>query len=87
MFFQVNLNSKKAMTRLLNRHTIIQPLLDTYIVTAMSLRFLVEKELTERDLMKKVLGEVQSHLDQGFVKCGKLFSFVITSPSPTQAFL
>lgn len=72
--YQVNLKNKKAMMRLLSRHSLVRPLLDTYIVTAMSLRFLVEKELTERDLMKKVLGEVQSHLEQGFVKCAESVS-------------
>ncbi|XP_034256133.1 glycerol-3-phosphate acyltransferase 1, mitochondrial isoform X2 [Thrips palmi] len=72
--YRVNLKNKEAMNRLLGRQSLIQPLIDTYIVTAMSLRFLVEKELTERDLMKKILGEVQSHLDEGFVKCAESVS-------------
>lgn len=67
---QVNVNDKEAMTVLRTRYSLFLPLIDTYIVTAMSLRFLLEKEVTERDLMKKILNEVQTLLHQGIVHHG-----------------
>ncbi|KAK3928172.1 Glycerol-3-phosphate acyltransferase 1, mitochondrial [Frankliniella fusca] len=65
--YEVNIKSKESMKRLMGRECLVRPLIDTYIVTAMSLRFLVDQEVTERDLMKKILSEVQAQLDQGFI--------------------
>lgn len=77
---QVNVKDKEAMTLLRTRYSLFLPLIDTYIVTAMSLRFLLEKEVTERDLMKKILNEVQTLLHQGIVHHGLYFdSFLAES--------
>lgn len=65
--YEVNVNNKESMKTLMGRECLVRPLIDTYIVTAMSLRFLVDQEVTERDLMKKILSEVQLQLDQGFI--------------------
>lgn len=65
--YEVNLTNGEAVKRLLRSQRLFRPLLDTYIATAMSLRFLLEKEVTERDLMKQILSQVQELLDNGFV--------------------
>lgn len=72
--YEVNVNSKECMAALVGRQRLLCPLFDTYTVTAMSLRFLVDQEVTERDLMKKILSAVQDHLSEGFVSCAESVS-------------
>lgn len=56
-------------------HTLLRPFVDTYTMSAFTLRKLVGRSLTERDLLYEVLGEIKTSLDRGIVNYGenKLF--------------
>lgn len=71
------MKNAEAMTRLISRQCLFRPLLDTYTVTTMSMELLVDHEIPERELMKRILDEVRLQLDQGLIKYG-LYTFPLT---------
>lgn len=52
-------------------HTILRPLIDTYTFSAFTLRKLVGRSLSERDLVQEVLSEIKTNLDRGIVSYGE----------------
>ncbi|XP_043268130.1 glycerol-3-phosphate acyltransferase 1, mitochondrial isoform X2 [Venturia canescens] len=52
-------------------HTILRPLIDTYTFSAFTLRKLVGRSLSERDLIQEVLSEIKTNLDRGIVSYGE----------------
>lgn len=53
-------------------HTILRPLVDTYMCSAFNLRKLVGHSLCERDLVQEVLNEIKTNLDRGIISYGEL---------------
>lgn len=52
-------------------HTLLRPLVDTYTFSAFTLRKLVGRSLSERDMVHEVLNEIKTHLDRGIVSYGE----------------
>lgn len=52
-------------------HTMLRPLVDTYTFSAFTLKKLVGRSLTERDLVQEVLAELKTNLDRGIVNYGE----------------
>lgn len=52
-------------------HTILRPLIDTYTFSAFTLKKLVGRSLTERDLVQEILAEIKTNLDRGLVNYGE----------------
>lgn len=52
-------------------HTLLRPFIDTYAMSAFTLRKLVGRTLAERDLLHEVLGEIKTSLDRGIVNYGE----------------
>ncbi|KAJ8684307.1 hypothetical protein QAD02_020099 [Eretmocerus hayati] len=52
-------------------HTLLRPLIDTYVYSAFCLRKLVDRSLSERDLIKEICNEIQTNLDQGIAFYGE----------------
>ncbi|XP_076164883.1 glycerol-3-phosphate acyltransferase mino isoform X2 [Ptiloglossa arizonensis] len=52
-------------------HTLLRPLVDTYTFSAFTLRKLVGRSLSERDLVHEVLNELKTNLDRGIVNYGE----------------
>ncbi|XP_012259911.2 glycerol-3-phosphate acyltransferase 1, mitochondrial isoform X2 [Athalia rosae] len=52
-------------------HTLLRPFIDTYTISAFTLRKLVGRSLTEKDLLYEVLGEIKTSLDRGVVNYGE----------------
>ncbi|XP_076240613.1 glycerol-3-phosphate acyltransferase mino isoform X2 [Calliopsis andreniformis] len=52
-------------------HTLLRPLVDTYTFSAFTLRKLVGRSLSERDLIHEVLSELKTNLDRGIVNYGE----------------
>lgn len=62
-------------------HTLLRPLIDTYTFSAYSLRKIVGRSLSERDLVNEILGEIKTNIDRGTVNYGALDTFrVATRP-------
>ncbi|XP_076301390.1 glycerol-3-phosphate acyltransferase mino isoform X2 [Lasioglossum baleicum] len=55
-------------------HTMLRPLVDTYTFSAFTLKKLVGRSLTERDLVQEVLAEIKTNLDRGIVNYGESLS-------------
>ncbi|XP_014471342.1 PREDICTED: glycerol-3-phosphate acyltransferase 1, mitochondrial isoform X2 [Dinoponera quadriceps] len=58
-------------TRMEFLHTILRPLIDTYICSAFNLRKLVGHSLCERDFIQEVLSEIKTNLDTGSFSYGE----------------
>lgn len=52
-------------------HTLLRPLVDTYTFSAFTLRKLVGRSLSERDMVHEVLSEIKTNLDRGIVSYGE----------------
>ncbi|XP_015585337.1 glycerol-3-phosphate acyltransferase 1, mitochondrial isoform X2 [Cephus cinctus] len=52
-------------------HTLLRPWIDTYTYSAFTLRKLVGRSLSERDLVCEVLAEIKTNLDRGIVSYGE----------------
>ncbi|XP_015179455.1 PREDICTED: glycerol-3-phosphate acyltransferase 1, mitochondrial isoform X2 [Polistes dominula] len=52
-------------------HAILRPLIDTYSYSALTLKKLIGKSLSERDLIKEVSNEIQTNLDNGRIVYGE----------------
>ncbi|OXU29518.1 hypothetical protein TSAR_003830 [Trichomalopsis sarcophagae] len=52
-------------------HTLLRPLIDTYTFSAFSLKKLVGRSLSERDLVQEILGEIKTNIDQGIINYGE----------------
>ncbi|KZC05904.1 PREDICTED: glycerol-3-phosphate acyltransferase 1, mitochondrial isoform X2 [Dufourea novaeangliae] len=52
-------------------HTLLRPLVDTYTLSAFTLKKLVGRSLSERDLVQEVLAELKTSLDRGIVNYGE----------------
>ncbi|XP_053977074.1 glycerol-3-phosphate acyltransferase 1, mitochondrial isoform X1 [Hylaeus volcanicus] len=52
-------------------HTLLRPLVDTYTFSAFTLKKLVGRSLSEKDLVQEVLSELKTNLDRGIVNYGE----------------
>ncbi|XP_076382724.1 glycerol-3-phosphate acyltransferase mino isoform X1 [Megalopta genalis] len=52
-------------------HTMLRPLIDIYTFSAFTLKKLVGRSLTERDLIQEILAELKTNLDRGIVNYGE----------------
>ncbi|XP_043265956.1 glycerol-3-phosphate acyltransferase 1, mitochondrial isoform X1 [Colletes gigas] len=52
-------------------HTLLRPLVDTYTFSAFTLKKLVGRSLSERELVHEVLNELKTNLDRGIVNYGE----------------
>ncbi|XP_063988733.1 glycerol-3-phosphate acyltransferase 1, mitochondrial isoform X2 [Diachasmimorpha longicaudata] len=55
-------------------HTVLRPLIDTYTFSAFTLRKIVGRSLTERDLVQEIFVEIKTNLDRGIVNYGESLS-------------
>ncbi|XP_033208938.1 glycerol-3-phosphate acyltransferase 1, mitochondrial isoform X2 [Belonocnema kinseyi] len=63
--------SPEHSSRMEYLHTLLRPLIDTYTFSAFSLRKLVGRSLSERDLVNEILGEIKTNIDRGTVNYGE----------------
>nr|CAD7459285.1 unnamed protein product [Timema tahoe] len=70
VMFQVD-TSSKSMSHLEFLHTLLRSLLDVYVVSALVITRLVDRELPERDLVMEVLAEMKTQLDDGDMLYGE----------------
>ncbi|XP_043682974.1 glycerol-3-phosphate acyltransferase 1, mitochondrial isoform X2 [Vespula pensylvanica] len=68
--YKLNLDQENS-TRMEFLHTLLRPLIDTYTLSAFTLRKLVGRSLSERDLLHEVLSEIKTNLDRGIVSYGE----------------
>nr|CAD7446036.1 unnamed protein product [Timema bartmani] len=68
--YQVD-TSSKSMSHLEFLHTLLRSLLDVYVVSALVITRLVDRELPERDLVMEVLAEMKTQLDDGDMLYGE----------------
>ncbi|XP_047366032.1 glycerol-3-phosphate acyltransferase 1, mitochondrial isoform X4 [Vespa velutina] len=52
-------------------HTMLRPLIDTYTLSAYTLRKLVRRSLSEKVLLHEVLNEIKTNLDNGIINYGE----------------
>lgn len=70
MLYKLNLRPKQAK-KMEFLHTLLRPLVDTYTFSAFTLRKLVGRSLSERDLVHEILSEIKTNLDRGTVSYGE----------------
>jgi hypothetical protein len=58
-------------------HSILQPLIDVYAVSAIGLQRLVGRQLTEHEYMQELLLEMRTQLKMGFAQYGEGSGFVV----------
>nr|CAD7412184.1 unnamed protein product [Timema cristinae] len=68
--YQVD-TSSKSMSHLEFLHTLLRSLLDVYVVSALVITRLVDRELPERELVMEVLAEMKTQLDDGDMLYGE----------------
>nr|CAD7197989.1 unnamed protein product [Timema douglasi] len=68
--YQVD-TSSKSMSHLEFLHTLLRSLLDVYVVSALVITRMVDRELPERELVMEVLAEMKTQLDDGDMLYGE----------------
>nr|CAD7408082.1 unnamed protein product [Timema poppensis] len=63
--------SSKSMSHLEFLHTLLRSLLDVYVVSALVITRMVDRELPERELVMEVLAEMKTQLDDGDMLYGE----------------
>ena len=53
-------------------HTLLRPLIDTYTFSAFTLRKMVGRSLSERDMVHEILSEIKTNIDRGTANYGML---------------
>lgn len=52
-------------------HIMLQPLVDVYTFTILSLKGLVGQSLSEKDLIQKILNDIKTNIDHDIIKYSK----------------
>lgn len=73
LLFQLD-TREEALQSLEFYHTLLQPLIDVYAVSALGLHRLVGRQLTEHDYLQELLLEMRTQLKIGFAQYGELQS-------------
>lgn len=55
-------------------HIMLQPLVDVYTFTILSLKGLVGQSLSEKDLIQKILNDIKTNIDHGIIKYSECLS-------------
>nr|XP_033203282.1 glycerol-3-phosphate acyltransferase 1, mitochondrial isoform X2 [Bombus vancouverensis nearcticus] len=55
-------------------HIMLQPLVDVYTFTILSLKDLVGQSLSEKDLIQKILNDIKTNIDHGIIKYSECLS-------------
>uniref|UniRef100_A0A0C9RZT5 Gpam_0 protein n=2 Tax=Fopius arisanus TaxID=64838 RepID=A0A0C9RZT5_9HYME len=71
--YKLNLEAESSR-RMEFLHTVLRPLIDTYTFSAFTLRKIVGRSLTERDLVQEIFVEIKTNLDRGIVNYGESLS-------------
>ncbi|XP_015112910.1 glycerol-3-phosphate acyltransferase 1, mitochondrial isoform X3 [Diachasma alloeum] len=71
--YKLNLEAESSR-RMEFLHTVLRPLIDTYTFSAFTLRKIVGRSLTERDLVQEIFAEIKTNLDRGIVNYGESLS-------------
>jgi hypothetical protein len=50
---------------------LLRPLIDTYVISSFCLNKLIDRSISERDLIQEILDEIKINIDQGIVNYGK----------------
>lgn len=65
--------SSSNMKELISMQCSLSPFIDAYTVSALCLCGLVDRQVTERDLIQEILAETKNQFDLGISRYGKLF--------------
>ncbi|XP_050594328.1 glycerol-3-phosphate acyltransferase 1, mitochondrial isoform X3 [Bombus affinis] len=71
--YKLNLISEHAK-RVEYLHIMLQPLVDVYTFTILSLKGLVGQSLSEKDLIQKILNDIKANIDHGIIKYSECLS-------------